>query len=101
MFIKIVCKKSVFCYSATPTDAPGTIDPICPPTTGNEVIYVPNPDDCSKYWECSNGDRVAQQCSPGLYWNEAVNSCDFPYNVNCTATSMLIKWWFKIEVMWW
>ncbi|XP_013774373.1 uncharacterized protein LOC106459308 [Limulus polyphemus] len=44
---------------------------------------VRSPTDCSKYINCGAVPRVEQMCPPGLYFNEAIQVCDFPYNVQC------------------
>ncbi|KAJ8961020.1 hypothetical protein NQ317_003949 [Molorchus minor] len=45
--------------------------------------YLPNPDDCSSYYECKNGKALPQQCPGGTLWNEDIKNCDFAENVDC------------------
>ncbi|XP_076315203.1 uncharacterized protein LOC143227818 isoform X3 [Tachypleus tridentatus] len=44
---------------------------------------VRSPSDCSKYINCGAVSRAEQMCPSGLYFNEAIQVCDFPYNVQC------------------
>ena len=54
--------------------------------------------DCSVYQWCVHGKELDQQCPSGLYWNQEVNVCDWPRNVNCpyegatTAGRFLLKY---------
>lgn len=41
---------------------------------------------CS-YYQCVNERRFRQQCSPGLHWSAARNSCDYPENSGCRGSS--------------
>lgn len=50
---------------------------------GNNVRYIPDLTDCSKYIECWNGQEFRRQCINGLLWNNENNYCDYPENVNC------------------
>ncbi|CAH1258875.1 MRC1 [Branchiostoma lanceolatum] len=43
----------------------------------------PDPDDCSKYYTCSNGIPHSMPCPDGLYYNEETDQCDYPENVDC------------------
>jgi len=52
-------------------------DDIC---TSPDIEYAPH-EDCTKYYICDNGNAIEQECNPNLYWNPALNTCDFPINV--------------------
>jgi len=43
----------------------------------------PDPKDCSKFIQCSNGQAYSKNCAVGLYFNEKLKVCDWPSNVNC------------------
>ena len=40
-----------------------------------------HPADCTKYLQCSNGYEYIMSCPPDLYFHEAMQYCDYPYNV--------------------
>lgn len=50
------------------------------------IGFFPHPSDCKTYFWCSKPSEpgLLLTCSPGLYFNKAVNSCDFPENVPCS-----------------
>lgn len=48
----------------------------------NRTVLLPNPDDCSSFFMCSNGVPILQKCPEGLFFNPYLNVCDFPQNVN-------------------
>ncbi|XP_046344082.2 mucin-4-like isoform X2 [Haliotis rufescens] len=70
----------------TPTVTNGDMCTGCVMTNG--VGYVPHPSDCSRFYQCYHSDvstTVSREksCPTGLYWNQAVLTCDFPGNVPC------------------
>ncbi|KAL3227570.1 hypothetical protein MRX96_024117 [Rhipicephalus microplus] len=58
-------------------------DPSCPPTNGMVPLYVPDPDDCTKYTVCSGGFGMQLDCPPGLHFNRNSNHCDYPPIAGC------------------
>ena len=49
----------------------------------NDGIYR-HPDDCSAFYQCTNGHRYEDQyCPEGLLFNELTSQCDWPENVDC------------------
>lgn len=42
-----------------------------------------NTNDCSKYWQCINGQPYARMCPPGMHWNEKVGRCTDQFFANC------------------
>lgn len=44
----------------------------------------PHPEDCSMFLNCVNGNGVVQQCGPGTVFNQVIQVCDWPYNVDCS-----------------
>jgi hypothetical protein len=57
--------------------------PTCPPQNDDIVIYLPDPDDCNRYYECSNGVAVAMRCPDNLYFCSQKNSCDWIWDSEC------------------
>ncbi|XP_075539695.1 uncharacterized protein LOC142574520 [Dermacentor variabilis] len=62
-------------------------DPSCPPTDGMVPLYVPDPDDCTKYTVCSAGFGMKMDCAPGLHFNKVTNHCDFPPLAGCEVSA--------------
>ncbi|XP_050505095.1 probable chitinase 10 isoform X3 [Diabrotica virgifera virgifera] len=67
-----------------PTEGPG------PYYTTPEIIckedntYFPYIFDCSKYYECSNGQPILMTCPAGQLWSNLLKTCDWPANVDCS-----------------
>ncbi|KAH8039823.1 hypothetical protein HPB51_009079 [Rhipicephalus microplus] len=61
--------------------------PCCPPTDGMVPLYVPDPDDCTKYTVCSAGFGMKMDCPPGLHFNKVSNHCDFPPLAGCEVSA--------------
>ncbi|KAG5869713.1 hypothetical protein JTB14_023900 [Gonioctena quinquepunctata] len=77
--------------TATPsTPAPTTKNPApyddCPATGSVEIAY---PYDCSKYYQCTDGDKELRNCPEGLQFNREIGSCDYIDNANCGQPSTL------------
>jgi len=47
-------------------------------TGGDEFIPHEN---CSLFYQCSNGEPILQYCPTGYYFNPNLDICDFPQNV--------------------
>jgi valyl-tRNA synthetase len=64
--------------------------PDCP-SPSEDIIYLPYDGDCSKYWECFEGDAYLYGCPTGLWWHQEVSQCDYPgdYCVDSTTLSSL------------
>ncbi|XP_033630916.1 chitotriosidase-1-like [Asterias rubens] len=45
-------------------------------------IYT-DPEDCTRFYQCSGKLTYSTLCPNGLYWNDNLSVCDWPYNVNC------------------
>lgn len=68
--------------------APGPpSEPTCPPTDGMVPLYVPDPDDCTKYTVCSGGFGMKLDCPVGLHFDKLTNHCDFPPIANCEVAA--------------
>lgn len=51
----------------------------------NGAIF-PNPNNCTKFYQCSNGAVVINSCPPGLEFNAQQSVCDQPERANCHAS---------------
>ncbi|EFA00422.1 peritrophic matrix protein 5-A precursor [Tribolium castaneum] len=78
------------CGRTTPTPDPWTTtkssdwtnDPDCPFPSADRYLF-PYPGDCTKFLECWNGEKVAQECPAGLWFNPNLLVCDYPYHSGC------------------
>lgn len=55
----------------------------CPAVDGATPVYFPHPTDCGKFYECSNGEKLEQECALGLHFNPNKNVCDWPLVAGC------------------
>ncbi|CAL4154179.1 unnamed protein product [Meganyctiphanes norvegica] len=55
----------------------------CPANDGANPTYFADPEDCSKFCECSGGTAYVHNCLPGLYFDATLNVCNWPVNVDC------------------
>ncbi|XP_063917586.1 endochitinase-like isoform X2 [Zophobas morio] len=60
------------------SDVRWTPDPDCPFPAPEGIIYLPVPGDCSKFIECVDGFKYEYQCTDGLWWHPAAETCDYP-----------------------
>ncbi len=49
--------------------------PDCPPPNDGAVALFPCPEDCNKFWECSNGEAILQNCPDGLWYCSELHAC--------------------------
>eukprot|EP00091_Calanus_sinicus_P017839 TRINITY_DN3872_c0_g1_i1.p1 TRINITY_DN3872_c0_g1~~TRINITY_DN3872_c0_g1_i1.p1 ORF type:complete len:121 (-),score=41.98 TRINITY_DN3872_c0_g1_i1:55-417(-) len=58
---------------------------ICPPVSqGDLANFFPNEDDCGSYYMCDAGlNPVLMNCPDGLFWDENLDVCNWPENVEC------------------
>jgi len=54
----------------------------CPPWTG-EIFFLPDPEDCGRYYVCDASGAVSMSCPAGLWWNKEKNECDWPHETTC------------------
>lgn len=47
----------------------------------------PHPTDCNKFLNCVHGNGAVQECGPGTVFNDGLQVCDWPYNVDCSRNS--------------
>lgn len=49
----------------------------------NEPSLYPDPDDCTKYYQCSNGLEYLRNCPAGLNFSPSELVCDWPAAAGC------------------
>ncbi|MCL2561809.1 MAG: carbohydrate-binding module family 14 protein [Rikenellaceae bacterium] len=57
--------------------------PDCPPNSNGEIVLIPNPEDCSTYFECIDGQPVLRDCPDGLYYCEEKQHCTWEWDNDC------------------
>ncbi|KAI8441638.1 hypothetical protein MSG28_015198 [Choristoneura fumiferana] len=45
---------------------------------------LPHESDCTKFYYCVHGEKQERECRDDLFFNPAIQVCDWPANVNCT-----------------
>ena len=58
----------------------------CPPWNG-ELVFIPDPEYCEKYYICTPYGPELQSCPSGLWWDSTINGCNWPEMVDCMGTS--------------
>ncbi|RZC36625.1 CBM 14 domain containing protein [Asbolus verrucosus] len=58
--------------------------PSCPPVDGADPVYIPH-EDCTKFYECSNGIPYLFDCPDELHFNPSKNVCDWPWRAGCNS----------------
>ena len=59
----------------------------CPPWSKDEEIsFIPDPDDCAKYYVCTPNGPEPQYCSGGLWFDDTLDVCNWPELVDCAGT---------------
>lgn len=51
----------------------------------NGLDLHPHPQNCDQYVACINGFPRVINCAPGLWWNQAGETCDLPANTICVV----------------
>ena len=54
-----------------------TPPPECPSGNGH-IMFLPNPDDCSSFYQCDREEPLLMQCNEGLEFNPKLKICDWP-----------------------
>jgi hypothetical protein len=49
--------------------------------------FFPDPSCCNAYYHCGGGQFVWKLCSTGLWWNQNLDTCDWPEDSGCTGGS--------------
>ncbi|KAJ8970586.1 hypothetical protein NQ314_001119 [Rhamnusium bicolor] len=65
-------------------------DPLCP-YPSEDIIFYPNPDDCSQYYECFEGSKRLMSCPANYFWNTDTGYCDELQNVDCTKSTINVE----------
>lgn len=64
--------------------AAATNNGTCPPENPlGTTVLLPNPEDCSSYFSCSNGVAILLRCPDGLHFNPELDVCDWPNPDRC------------------
>ena len=58
----------------------------CPPWDG-ELVFLPDPEYCEKYYICTPYGPELQSCPSGLWWDSTINGCNWPEMVECIGKS--------------
>ncbi|GFG36083.1 hypothetical protein Cfor_03658 [Coptotermes formosanus] len=61
-----------------------TADPVCPEHSDKNLTLIPNPNNCSAYYECDNGVPVPMGCPDGLYFCNESQICTWVWEPGCT-----------------
>jgi Chitin binding Peritrophin-A domain len=48
---------------------------VCPEKDGDELVFLPDLEDCSRYFICIGGNKVPLSCGAGLHWSVSENTC--------------------------
>jgi hypothetical protein len=62
------------------------IDVICPLSNDGLSVFVPYPYDCNLYYHCVGSTPILRQCPDGLYFDTALETCNWPEDSGCTPT---------------
>ncbi|XP_018022213.1 cell wall protein DAN4 [Hyalella azteca] len=62
-----------------------TDDDPCAPDCSQGDLFLPHPKNCTKYYQCANGEPVLEECPDDLYFNPKYGVCDHPISAGCTA----------------
>ncbi|MCL2561811.1 MAG: carbohydrate-binding module family 14 protein [Rikenellaceae bacterium] len=57
--------------------------PDCPPNPHGEIVLIPNPEDCSTYFECIDGQPVLRDCPDNYYYCEEKQHCTWEWDTDC------------------
>jgi len=56
---------------------------ICPESEDGYAVYVPHPTECNLYYECVGLTPVLLSCPGDLFFDPALNVCNWPDQVDC------------------
>ncbi|CAB3236331.1 unnamed protein product [Arctia plantaginis] len=77
------------CHIASPpstTTTTTTQAPFLPngcPSDFNVHLLLPHGTDCSKYYQCSNGEKIARSCGPGMLFDNNLGRCNLEQYAEC------------------
>ena len=55
----------------------------CPPPPNHNITIIPNPNNCSSFFECDNGIAVEVGCPDGLYFCSEKGLCTWNWDPDC------------------
>ncbi len=50
-----------------------------------QSVFIPDPTDCSRFYQCSQMGLILKNCPPGLVFDKDRDICDWPANVDCDS----------------
>lgn len=60
-----------------------------------------NPHRCDQFLSCVGGRVLyVRDCPVGLYYNEKIDQCDWPRNVDCPSKCLTLSWNRVFKVQW-
>ena len=78
-----------FCTSVQGGIVKPKADVTCPENTDDGFpFFVPSPDNCEQYYICVHGEPSLQTCPDGLWFDPAVNVCNWPDQVGNRCPGM-------------
>ena len=57
--------------------------PVCPQESYDEIIFLPDPTHCRRFYECHNGIPVLRCCPEFLYFCSEKNYCSWTWDPDC------------------
>ncbi|XP_055935150.1 chondroitin proteoglycan 2-like isoform X2 [Argiope bruennichi] len=57
----------------------------CPSENRDQPVLLPHKKDCGKFYICDAGVPHLKSCQPGLHFNPALHTCDYPENAGCDS----------------
>ncbi len=61
----------------------GGAGPQCPFDDSGFTVLLPNPENCSTFFLCSNGVPILMSYPDGLHFNDRLDTCDWPRYAGC------------------
>ena len=61
-----------------------------PPCPRSGVVFRSHPHDCEAYFICAEGNLIQHSCAAGISFNPDTLRCDFPQNVQCRLTRIVV-----------
>jgi len=77
---------AIFAITLSKTFAEDPINVICHASEDGDVIFVPHPYECNKYFMCQGTTGIAMQCPGNLQFDANLNVCNYENVVGCVNT---------------
>ena len=77
---------AIFAITLSKTFAEDPINVICHASEDGDVIFVPHPYECNKYFMCQGTTGIAMQCPGNLQFDANLNVCNYAWVVGCVNT---------------